>query len=108
MPSGKLGAEPTIMMVLGLLHMGQYNDQASTIPTTWMSTPLTHIALFIHFASACLVFSSTGTTCSFTPKYCEAFQKAACAEEAITLSIQLIRSESHGPLCKVALTSQAV
>lgn len=52
-PSGKLGADPTIMMVFGLMKR------------------------FMRWTSAWRVVGLTGTTCSLILKYCEAFQKAA-------------------------------
>jgi hypothetical protein len=65
------------MMVLGLLK------RISTRGAKLLK--FTYMALLIHFRSAFLVTSFTGTTCSFTPKYCEAFQNAACAETGTTL-----------------------
>jgi len=66
-PSGKLGAEPTIIIVLILLLI---SDALSELEGTYT-------ARAIRLTSACRVALLTGITWSLILKYSQAFQKAA-------------------------------
>lgn len=79
-PSGKFGADPTSMMVFGFLLVSS---------STSLRRGQAHIARFIRLTSALRDAESTGITCSLIPKYCEAFQNAACADEGMTLTDKL-------------------
>jgi len=66
-PSGKFGAEPTIIIVLILLLI---SDALSELEGTYT-------ARAIRLTSACRVALLTGITWSLILKYSQAFQKAA-------------------------------
>jgi hypothetical protein len=68
-PSGKFGADPTIMIVLMFLFISADRSAGQTVRT--------YTARAIRLTSALRLAMSTGITCSLILKYSHAFQKAA-------------------------------